>query len=123
MSTLSNPSVEVNNDAIAIIPNSLSFKKGKGEKKALPQSAGGNSIEIVQTEDAETKKSMVKFSLRNTKSNQDLLDTWQDTINTIRLSQGDFVVSFRGMIVTNDPEIQTGADGNLELNFEGTPAV
>lgn len=123
MGTLSNPSVEVNNDAIAIIPNSLKYKKGKGDQKALPQSAGGNSIDIVQTVDAETKKGMVAFSLRNTKSNQDLLDSWQDGSNTVRCSQDDFILSFRNMIVITDPEVATGADGSFEVMFEGSPAV
>lgn len=124
MGTLSNPTVEVNNDAIAVIPNSIVYKKGKGEKNVRSQSAGGNSIEIIVTENAETKKGMFKCSLTNTKTNQDLLDSWQDNdANTIRLSQGDFVISFRGMVVTSDPEISTGADGNLEVEFEGQPAV
>ncbi len=79
---------------------------------------------MVVTEDAETKKSMVKFSLRNTKKNQDLLDGWQDNLqNTIRASQGDFVVPFRQMVVTNDPETATGADGSLEVIFEGAPSA
>jgi len=124
MGTLSNPTVEVNNDVVAIIPNSLSYKKGKGDRKALPQSSGGNAIDIVVTEDAETKKSMVKFSLRNTKANQDRLDSWQDEEqNTIRLSQGDFVIPFRQMVVTGDPETETGADGKLEVMFEGAPVA
>lgn len=124
MGTLSNPTAEVNNDAIGIVPNSLTYKKGKGDKNVRPQSAGGNSVSMVITENAETKKGMVKFSLYNTKNNQDLLDAWQDNnANTIRLSQDDFVVSFRGMVVITDPDVQTGADGNLEVVFEGQPAV
>lgn len=124
MGTLSNPTVEVNNDAIAVIPNSIVYKKGKGEKNVRSQSAGGNSIEIIVTENAETKIGMFKCSLTNTKTNQDLLDSWQDSdANTIRLSQGDFVISFRQMVVTSDPEVSTGADGSLEVTFEGQPAV
>lgn len=124
MSTLSNPSVEVNNDAIGIVPNSLSYKKGKGDKNVRAQSAGGNSIEAIVTENAETKKGMVKFSLYNTATNQSLLDGWQEgNANTVRLSQGEFTLSFRTMVVTTDPEVQTGADGNLEVTFEGQPAV
>ena len=124
MGTLSNPTVEVNNDTIGVVPNSISYMKGKGEKNVRPQSAGGNSVEMIITDNAETKKGMVKFSLYNTKANQDLLDAWQDSnANTIRLSQGDFVVSYRGMVVTSDPEVSTGADGSFEVAFEGQPAV
>jgi hypothetical protein len=116
--------VEVGNDAIGIVPNSLSYKKGKGDKNVRSQSAGGDSIAIVITENAETKKGMVKFSLYNTAENQALLDSWQDSDETtIRLSQGSFTLSFRSMVVTSDPEVSTGADGSLEVVFEGQPAV
>ena len=122
--TLSNPTVEVGNDAISIVPNSLSYKKGKGDKNVRSQSAGGDSIEVVITENAETKKGMVKFSLYNTAVNQALLDSWQDSDETtIKLSQGSFTLSFRSMVVTSDPEVSTGADGSLEVAFEGQPAV
>ena len=59
--TLSNPTVQVNDDTIAIVPNSIEYKTGIGDKNVKSQSAGGNSIEVVITEDAETKKSMVIF--------------------------------------------------------------
>jgi hypothetical protein len=121
--TLSNPSIEVNSGIIGIIPNSCSYKRGKGDISLRPQSAGGNSIEIVKTEDATTKKSMVKFSLYNTKTNRDLFVGWQDLIdgNTIRLSDGNFIESFRQMFVITDPEVVLGADGNIEVTFEGAP--
>jgi hypothetical protein len=123
--TLANPTVEVNNGVIGIIPNSLSYKRGKGDVSVRPQSAGGNSIEIIRTENAETKKSMVKFSLYNTKANRDLITAWQDLVDgaAIRLSDGDFIESFRSMFIINDPEMNLGADGNVEVTFEGQPAV
>ena len=122
--TLANPTIEVNNGVIGIKPNSLTFKSGKGDKKVRPQSAGGNSVEMVITEDAETKKGMVKFTLYNTKTNVDLLTAWQDSVegNTVRFSDGEFVRSFRTMTVTSDPDISLGADGEFEAVFEGQPA-
>lgn len=123
--TLSNPSVEVNDSAIAIVPNSLSFKKGQGDKSVKAQSAGGDAIETVITENAETKVSMVKFKLFNTKENFDLANGWIDNIdgNTIRLSEGEMTESFRGMVVTTEPERSVGADGELELEFMGSPVL
>lgn len=123
--SLSNPTVEVNDQPIAIIPNSLSFKKGQGDKTVKPQSAGGNAIETVISEDATTKKSMVKFKLTNTKENFDLKDSVTTNISgsTIRLSEGELVVSFRGMVVTTEPELMIGADGELEIEFEGMPVL
>lgn len=122
---LSNPALEVNDQSLAFVPNSLSYKKGQGDKTVKPQSAGGNSVETVVTINAETKKSMVKFKLMPTKDNSDLVDGWTNNVsgNTIRLSEGDLTVSFRGMIVTTEPERVIGADGELELTFEGMPVL
>lgn len=123
--TLSNPTVEVNNGIVAIIPNTLGFKTGKGNITMRPQSAGNRSISMVKTQDAETMKSMVKFALYNTKVNNDLLNDWQDAVdgNSIRFSDGDFTMSFRNMFVIEDPERNLGADATWEITFEGQPAV
>lgn len=122
--TLSNPAVEVNDDIIAIIPNSLKFKFGKGNKTVQAQSSGGDGIEIVISEDAETKKSTVSFKLRNTKKNiqlgKDLLSLFS---NTIALSAPGFNESFRDMVVTEEPDFEVGADGSFELMFEGAPSL
>lgn len=123
--SLSNPAVEVNDQAISIVPNSLSYKKGQGDKSVKAQSAGGNSIEVVVSENAETKISMVKFKLFNTKTNFDYANEWIDNLNgnVIRLSEGSLIESFRGMVVTTEPERMVGADGELELEFMGEPVL
>lgn len=123
--TLSNPSVQVNDETISIVPNSLSYKKGQGDKSVKAQSAGGNAIEVVMTENAETKISMTKFKLYNTKANFDLVNSWVTNISgsTIRLSEGDLIESFRNMIVTTEPERMIGADGELEIEFMGQPVL
>lgn len=127
MSTLSNPTVEVNDQIVYIKPNSLTFKTGKGDRNVRTQSAGGNSISVVVTDNAETKKSMVKFTLITDQPNLDSLDVWLDQINsqgnTIRLSDGDFTIPFTKMVVTSEPERGTGADGETEVNFEGPPVA
>jgi hypothetical protein len=120
--TLSNPVVEVNDVVIAIVPNSIAYKEGQGNRSVRAQSAGGNAIEIVTSEDAETKKSMCKFQLENTAGNLNAVKQWMSNqTNTIRLSEGDVVVPFRQMVVTEEPERSIGADGNLEVTFEGAP--
>lgn len=125
MGTLANPTVEVNDTVISIVPNSLSFKTGRGDTNLRPQSAGGDSVEVIKTVDAETKKGMVKFSMITETGNVALVKTWQslDDGVTIRLSDGDFLESFRRMHVMEDPEVTTGADGITEITFEGQPAV
>lgn len=125
MGTLTNPTVEVNDTVIKIVPNSLAFKTGRGDTKLRPQSAGGNSIEVIKTVDAETKKGMVKFSMITEAANITLMKEWQSLNDgvTIRLSEDDFLESFRRMHVMEDPEVTTGADGVTEITFEGQPSV
>jgi hypothetical protein len=122
---MSNPTMEINDQVIAYLPNSLSFNKGFGEKNIRAQSAGGNAIEPVITENAESKLSMVKFKLASSSTAFDSLDVWQGNIdgNTIRLSEGNMTLSFRGMVTTTDPERSIGVDGEVEIEFKGTPII
>jgi len=121
--TLSNPTVEVNDDTIAIIPNSLTYKEGQGDRKVKAESAGGNSISTVVTVDAETKISDCKFKLYNTADNLNKIKEWmaEDEGVTISLSEDDVTVSFNNMVVTTEPERAVGADGELEIEFMGPP--
>ena len=122
--TLSNPTLEVNDDTIAIVPNSLSFKYGIGKKTVKGQSSGGNAIEMVISEDAETKKSMVKFKLFNTTKNFQLTKDWLSLFsNTVAISERDFSVSLRDMVLTEEPEFTIGAEGEVELEWEGAPSL
>ena len=122
--TLSNPVIEVNDSVISIMPNSFSYKEGQGDKDVKAQSAGGNAIDVVITENAETKISRAKFKLYNTATNLNLIKTWMaNQVNTIRASEGDIVVPFRDMVVTTEPERAIGADGELEIEFKGAPEL
>lgn len=122
--TLSNPTLEVNDVVIAIVPNSLVYKNGFGDKSVKVQSSGGNAIETVITEDADNKKSMVKFKLYNTAYNIQLGKDWCTSFdNNIAISEGEIAESFQQMVVVTEPEKQIGADGNLELEFEGAPSL
>lgn len=123
--TLENPTVQINNITIPVKPNSLSYKTGRGDRNIRVQSAGGDSIETVMTEDAETKKSMIKATFLMTKDIDASVIDWMDKRdeNSIRLSEGDFTKSFRKMAVVSEPELNTGADGEVEVEFEGPPVL
>ena len=122
--TLSNPTIEVNSDVVGIIPNSLVSKNGIGDKDVKAQSAGGNSISAVITENAETKVSMVKFKLYNTLVGLQKVKDWSALFgSTIEISEDDFAESFQDMIVCTEPERAVGADGELEVEFKGIPTL
>lgn len=125
---LSNPTIQVNDDTISIVPNSLSYKRGKGDVNVRAQSSGGGGSSTVVTENAETKVSMVKFSLFLTDANRSLIDTWQENRynggNTIRFSERGSTIplSFSNMHVTTDPDYSVGADGSVEIELMGDAA-
>lgn len=125
---LSNPSVQINDETIAIVPNSLTYKRGAGDVSVRAQSAGGDSVEAVVTENAETKISMVKFNMYLTDTNREAIRGWQNNRfnggNTIRFSERGSTepLSFTGMNVTTDPEYSIGADGSVEVEFMGDAA-
>ncbi len=125
---LSNPVVQVNDQTISIIPNSLSYKRGAGDVNVRAQSAGGDSVEAVITENAETKLGMVKFTLSVTDTNMEYVQTWHDNKfnggNTIRISSRTIStpLSFTNMNITTEPEFSVGADGSVEVEFMGEPA-
>lgn len=125
---LSNPTIQVNDQTIPILPNSLTYKRGAGDVNVRAQSAGGDSVEAVITENAETKIGMVKFSLSLTDTNLDYVRTWQENRfnggNTIRLSDRTLStpLSFVNMNVTSDPEYNVGPDGGVEVEFMGSAA-
>lgn len=121
---LSNPTIEIDNEIISIIPGTFGYKKGTGDKVVTVESAGGNSVEIIVTDNAETKKSSAKFSLKSTIKHIDHLATWSNAPNgvSIRASELEHVENFNHMFITTEPTIETGADASFEVMFEGAPA-
>jgi len=121
--TMANPTVEVNNDVIAIVPGSLAFDPGWGETKVRTASAGGDSKEFYTSDDAATQIGMVQFKLITAKNNVDLIKEWiglrKLNGSTITLSDAEYTESFSEMFISNKPEISTGPDGETEVKFEG----
>jgi hypothetical protein len=121
---LSNPQVSVNDEAVSIFPNSLVFKTSEGDKNVRALGAGGNSVEVVTTEDATTKKSMVKFKISNTINHLNLKRTWgTNSSNTIEFTENGQNYSFIGMVRTVEPEVPVSADSEIEVEFEGPPNI
>lgn len=121
---LSDPSIEVNSVPVDILPGTLSIKTGRGDKTVRTQTAGGGAVSVVVTDNVETQKGMVKFSLSNTAAHQELVRTWHASDgNTIRIFQGTSIYNFLAMHIVTEPEWAYGADSAVEISFEGPPAV
>ena len=123
---LSNPTITINNLTTPIVPNTFTYKSGKGDRTVRTQSSGGGSVQNVFSTDIETNKSMVKFSIFNPKENIDKLEDWQDLLdgNAILVTaKNGFSKSFSNMTLITDPEIAFGSDTTIEVEFEGSPAI
>jgi len=122
---ISEATLEVNDEVVAYLSNTLAYNRGGGEVNVIAQTVGGGSIEAVSTTDAETRLGMVKIATPSTEKSDQLLSAWQNKIalNVVRISDQDTGVSFvlTGASVVNNPDLETGADGAVEVDFKGVP--
>lgn len=125
MTALATPQLIVNDIVFLIKPNSLSYTEGFGERKVRVKSAGGGSKVIVVTRDLESEYSMVKFTAFTEDVSIETIRGWQEKLaaNTIRFSDAGLQRAVTQAIVTNDPEINFGVDGEIDIEFQGNPAV
>lgn len=125
MANLATPTVAVNDDTIEILPNSLSFKTGRGDY-ALRTQQSGDGVTVIANRNAESRLSMVKFTLIMTDANHEKVESWlndrENNGSTIDVFDGNVQVAFQQMYIVSEPERQTGSDGTIEVEFQGPPA-
>lgn len=129
---LANPQVVVNNVALAIKPNSLSFTEGFGEQIVRAASAGGGSVVQILADNIEDNFSEVKFALDPTIEHIGLARGWktQPGLNVVSVTgtvtdgtdTATFARSFEKASLTNNYEIALGADTQIDLEFKSNPA-
>lgn len=122
--SISVPGFQVNNVPIGIVPNSAKIVHGDGETVVRSASVGDGSVEIVYTEDAESKIGQCKFEMYPTDDNKALVREWKRNKgnNYISYSQkGAKPASMSTAALTNDPEIELTADGKMALEWMGSP--
>jgi hypothetical protein len=123
---LANPTLVGNNVAVPIMPNSLTFREGTGEQTMRAQSAGGSSVQTVYSKNVEGNISFLKFSLSNTPENIELAREWKnlENANSFQLTgDGGFSRAFNNMALTNDYEVNLGADTVIDIEMMGDPAI
>lgn len=126
--TLSVPSVIVNNETIAIVPNSFSYDGGEGEINVRAASGGGNTVESVHSVNAENKIGGCKFDVYLTPDMDSRVRTWKNQVgqNNIQFVQrisggGNVTRSFSRMSLINQVERNASSDGVVSLEFKGDP--
>jgi hypothetical protein len=124
---ISVPSVTINNQTIGIVPNTLTYTEGFGDQSVVTQSGGNGSIETVYYDNAENKRTMVSFELRNTAENIALARGWKTNLNqntiTVSDNNADFQRTVRNAALTNDYEVNLQSDGTISLEFYGDQTV
>lgn len=127
---LANPSVVVNNEPVAIVPNSVTYTEGKGEQNMRAASTGGGGVEQVFSENVETNFSMVKFTVYNDPESVNLARTWKNNKNrnvvviSGKTSDGSKLRrTFNMAAILNDYEVALGSETEVPLEFKSNPAV
>ena len=126
MSTqISDAIVEVNNDAVGIVPNSLTFTEGLGEQRVLAVSEGGGQVSQVFSNDLESNFGMVRFSMRSTAGNIEKVRGWKAGGNTnVVIIAGedaegnDFIRTYTQASITNNYEVGIATEGVIEVEFQ-----
>ena len=125
---LSVPSIQVKNVTIGIVPNSFKYKSGDGEVTVRAASTGGGNATTVHTQDAETMFSTIMFSVYATAEMTSKIRDWKAdvgglTVDAVQKAKSsldkDFALGFKGVSMTNDPDVNAAVDGVIEIEMAG----
>ena len=126
---LADATVMINNDAVAIIPNTLKFTEGLGEQKIRAASAGGGQVEQIYSNDIESNFSMVAFEMPATVDNIALARQWktnknQNVVQVIgQTPEGSLTRTFTQAAFLNDYEVGLGSETNVPVDFKANPTI
>ena len=122
---LSTPKINLNNEEISIVPNSLVYDGGEVEITVTAVTKGGGKTESIHSENAENAVGMVKFEMPTTSDIDEKIAEWKEQIagNVIKLTERVGVkiktITFKGMSLVNKVERGVGSEGKVELEFKG----
>ena len=123
MIQLSDAAVLINDEAVAIIPNSLKFTEGLGEQTMRAASVGGGRTEQVYSQNVEENFGKIMFDLHATPENIKTARSWKVNLNKNvvqiagKTSEGDLNRTYTQAAVLNDYEIEVGPEGTLSIEF------
>lgn len=129
MIQLADAAVVVNNEAVAIMPNTLMFKEGLGEQNVRAASVGSGKVEQVYARNVETSVGAVKFELPTTPENIKLARAWKanQNQNVVQVAgstpEGEVTRTFTGAALVTDYEVNVGSETSIEVEFHTNPAI
>jgi hypothetical protein len=122
---ISNPQIFINDELILYVPNSLKYVKNTAKTTIGSLTAGGASVATVHSTDVTEAQGKVVFSIKPTSRTIELLDIWASNVqaNTIEISSqnGDVAIAYSQMSLESVPDLEFGADKEIEVTFLGDP--
>ncbi|MCK5591363.1 MAG: hypothetical protein KAI72_05355 [Candidatus Pacebacteria bacterium] len=120
---ISDPQVRINNETFQVVPNSIKGTLGLGESIVKAQSAGGGNVQVVYSENVESKLGKVTLSVFVTQDKIESVKSLKGNMNTnyISITSSGFALTMRQATLINDPEINFSNEGEIELEFQGLP--
>ena len=127
MIQLAAATVLVNDEVIAIVPNSLKYKDGKGEQNVRAASTGDGGVETVFSHDVETSIGEVMFDLYPDAITEDFIKEWKGNgaENQILITNNktNYTETFSNIALTNKVKRDPTFDGVVSFEWKGDPAV
>ena len=130
--SIANPEVVVNGAPLAIVPNSCKFDEGQ-PKKNIRAAAVGNTIVQDFSQDIEEAFSKFSFQLLPSVDNINLVRELQILNNTNLVTitgtetvlgvEKQLIRTFNNAAITNEPEVNLGSDGVIDVEWMSDAAV
>lgn len=126
---LANALVTVNNNPVAIIPNSLTYTEGLGEQTIRAASTGGEGVEQIFANNIESNFSSVSFDMASTVDNINNAREWkinrnQNVVQVMGSTpEGTITRTFTQAAILNDYEVALGSETNITAEFKSNPAI
>ena len=129
MIRVTDAAVIVNDEQVAIVPNTLEYDDGFGEQSVEAASTGGGKVEPVFSNDLTTNVGMCKFDMPATVENIALVRQWKTSKNRnlVQIAgetdDGSVTRSFSQAALINRVVIPLSSEGNISLEFASQPAI
>lgn len=127
---LSDATVMVNNNVVAVEPNSVVFTEGFGEQNIRAASVGGGNVEQIYSKNVESSFAMVKFELPATVDAIELAREWkanlnQNLVQIVGSTPDGKTLSrtFSQAALINDYEVALGSDTSIPVEFKANKAI
>ena len=121
--------ISVNNDPVAVTPNSVVYTEGLGEQSIRAASSGGGQVEQIYSNNIESNFSTLRFDMPATVENIERAREWKVNTNQNvaqvagRTPEGRVTRTFTQAAILNDYEVALGTETDISIEFKSNPAI